>query len=410
MTSPSKAVLRVGIGGLGVGATVMMSEVAIHPRVKIVAGADPRPVARQKFEAQFGAKTFDSVEAMSESPDLDLVYIMTPSRMHAQEALIAADHRKQVILDKPMGLSIQECNAVVEATERNGVRILVGHTQSLDPPILRMAEIARSGELGRPVMVNTWFYSDWLYRPRSAEELDPKNGEGLVMRQGPVQVDIVRMLCGGLAKGVRASTTALDPDRPIEGSYSAFVEFENGAAATLVYSGYAHFATTELTWGLGLRGRVEDPDTNLNSRRLIAGFSPGAEYAHKDATRFGNPRAGGGIISGEGERHHAFFGITVLSCEHGDVRQTAEGIRIYGNEKRWDEPIPAGDQYSRRYTTVELDAMYNAWSKDAPLKVHDALWARGTTEICLGILQSAGEHREISLTHQVPYEGAQGLI
>jgi len=90
MTSPSKAVLRVGIGGLGVGATVMMSEVAIHPRVKIVAGADPRPVARQKFEAQFGAKTFDSVEAMSESPDLDLVYIMTPSRMHAQEALIAA--------------------------------------------------------------------------------------------------------------------------------------------------------------------------------------------------------------------------------------------------------------------------------------------------------------------------------
>lgn len=410
MTSASRAVLRAGIGGLGVGATNMIGEVAVHPKVKIVAGADPRPVAREKFEAQFGGRTFETVEAMCESPDIDLVYIMTPSRMHARQAVIAADHGKQVVLDKPMGLSIDECTAVVEAAERNGVRVLVGHTQSLDPPILRMAEIARSGELGRPVMVNTWFYSDWLYRPRSAEELDPKNGDGLVMRQGPVQVDIARMLCGGMGTGVRASATALDPARPIEGSFSAFVAFENGAAATLVYSGYAHFATTELTWGLGLRGRVEDPDTNLTSRRQIAGFAPPeAEYAHKDATRYGNPRASGGVISGEGERRHAFFGITVLSCERGDVRQTPEGIMIYGNDKRWEERIPAGDRYSRRYTTVELDAMYDAWSKDAPLTLHDARWARGTTEICLGILQSAREQREIPLTYQAPYQGAPGL-
>jgi phthalate 4,5-cis-dihydrodiol dehydrogenase len=102
----------------------------------------------------------------------------------------------------------------------------------MDPPILRMAELVRSGELGKPLQINTWFYSDWLYRPRAKEELDPGLGEGLVLRQGPVHADICRMLGGGLVHSVRATTSSIDPKRPIEGSYTAFMEFENGAAAT----------------------------------------------------------------------------------------------------------------------------------------------------------------------------------
>jgi len=406
----TRSVLRVGIGGLGVGATAMMAEAAAHPRVKIVAGADPRPEAREKFASQFGAETYRTLEDMCESPNVDLVYVMTPNRMHAGHAVVAAEHGKQVLLDKPMGLTLAECDAVIQAADRNGVRVLVGHTQSLDPANLRMAEIVRTGELGRPLMINTWFYSDWFYRPRCPEELDPSLGEGLVMRQGPVQVDMVRMLGGGMARGVRASTTAIHPDRPIEGAYMAYVEFENGASASLTYNAYAHFDSTELTWGLGLRGRVVDPDTNLKSRRQMASLSKEQENAYKDSTRYGNPRASGGVITGEGAMRHAFFGITLVSCERGDVRQTPEGIMIYGDDKHWEERIPAGDGYSRRYTTVELDAMYDAWSRDAPLTLHDARWAKGTTEICLGILQSARDRREIPLAHQTPYRGAGAVM
>ena len=331
----AKPTLRIGIVGLGVASTAMLPEVAAHPNVRITAGADVRQQALDRFASKFGGETYHSMEDLCKSPNVDAVYIFTPNRFHAEHAIIAAEHGKQVTADKPMALTLGDCDAIIDAAERHGVRLLVGHTQSLDAPILKMAEIVRSGDLGAPVMINTWFYSDWLYRPRSEQELDAAQGEGLVLRQGPVQVDIVRMVGGGLVRSVRAMTSTLDKARPIEGTHSAFLEFENGAAATLVYNGYAHFDSTELTYGLGLRGRPQDADTHLRSRRQIHGFSrPEDEWAHKDATRYGGPRSGGGVIGGPGERRHAFFGITVVSCEKGDIRQSPEGLVIYGDEER----------------------------------------------------------------------------
>lgn len=413
--------IRVGIAGLGVAATAMLAEAAQHPNAKITAGADPRRVARDRFTSEFGGETYADIEDMVKSPNVDLVYVLTPNRMHARHAVIAADHKKQVMLDKPMGLSLEECDEVIAAAERNGVRVLVGHSQSMDPPILTMAEMVRSGELGKPLQINTWFYSDWLYRPRAKEELDPAAGEGLVMRQGPVHVDICRMLGGGIVRSVRATTSSIDSKRPIEGSYTAFMEFEdpstgsgpstssgNGAVATAVYNGYGHFDSSELTWGFGLRGLQQGSDTHLKSRRQVFGFtSPEDEYAHKESTRYGSAKAGGGVISGEGERRHAFFGITVVSCEKGDLRQTPSGVFLYGDDEWREIPVPG---YTRRYTTRELDLLYDAWSRDVPLTLHDARWGKATTEVCLGILLSARERREVMMAHQTPYRGAHVSI
>jgi phthalate 4,5-cis-dihydrodiol dehydrogenase len=393
--------LRVGVVGLGVAAGLVLPEIAAHPRVKITAGADPRPEAREAFASQFQAETYPDVEPLCASPNLDLVYIFTPNRLHAQHAVVAAEHGKQVILDKPLGLSLAEADQAIAAAERNGVRLLVGHTQSLDAPIRAMADLVGRGELGRLLMVNTWFYSDWLYRPRSLAELDPDQGEGLVMRQGPVQVDIVRMVGGGRVRSVRASATAIDPRRPINGSYVAFAAFEEGAAATLVYSGHAYFDTTELTFGVGLQGYPVAPDTHPRSRAQIRGFADlAAEDAYKDSTRFGGTRRGG--APDPNARRHAFFGLTVASCEGGDIRQTPTGLVVYGPEGQRQIDVAAGASYEQRYTTAELNLMLNAWDSDAPLASHDGVWAKGTLEMCLAILESSRDGGEVILSHQKP--------
>ncbi|MXY59852.1 MAG: Gfo/Idh/MocA family oxidoreductase, partial [Chloroflexi bacterium] len=137
--------------------------------------------------------------------------VMTPDEMHAAHTIMAAEQGKQVILDKPMGLTLDECDAIIEATERNGTRVLVGHSQSLDLPNLKMAEIANSGRLGKVVMMHTMFYSDWIYRPRAREELMQDRGGSIVRRQGPIQVDISRMIGGGKVRSVRARTHIVDP-------------------------------------------------------------------------------------------------------------------------------------------------------------------------------------------------------
>jgi phthalate 4,5-cis-dihydrodiol dehydrogenase len=395
--------LRIGVVGLGVAAGLVLPEIAAHPRVRITAGADPRAEAREAFASQFQAETYPDVEGLCASPNVDLVYIFTPNRLHAAHAVVAAEHRKQVILDKPIGLSLDEADQAIEAARRNGVRLLVGHTQSLDAPIRAMANLVQRGELGRLLMINTWFFSDWLYRPRSRDELDPSMGEGLVLRQGPVQVDIVRMIGGGRVRGVRASATAIDPQRPINGSYSAFASFEDGAAASLVYSGHAYFDSAELTFGVGLQGFPVAPDAHQRSRQQIAGFADrNAEHAYKDSTRYGAAARRGGP-SDPSARRHAFFGLTVASCEGGDIRQTPTGLMVYGPAGPRPLDIPAGPTYGQRYTTAELDLMLDAWSNDAPLASHDAAWAKGTLEVCLAILASSREGGEVMLSHQTPY-------
>ena len=87
---------------------------------------------------------------------------MTPDEMHAEHADLAAEHGKQVILDKPMGLTLEQCDDVIAATEKNGTRVIVGHSQSLDLVNLKIAEIANSGQLGKVVMIHTMFYSAWI--------------------------------------------------------------------------------------------------------------------------------------------------------------------------------------------------------------------------------------------------------
>jgi phthalate 4,5-cis-dihydrodiol dehydrogenase len=296
-----------------------------------------------------------------------------------------------------------EADAIIEAADRNGVRLVAAHSQCLDPAIMQMAEITRGGELGRPIMVNTWFFSDWLYRPRSEVELDPSLGEGLTMRQGPVQVDIIRMMGGGMARSVKAIATAGDPSRVIDGSFSAFVDFEDGTAATMVYSAYGYFDTNEFSQGYGLQGYPASPDLNPGTHRRYRDWGGReGEIAYKDSTRFGNPRASGGSKEDPATKRHAFFGITVVTCEGGDIRQTPEGLRIYDKNGPREVPVSAGPNYNERYSSVELNLMIDALDRDAPVAFHDGNWGRATLEVCLGILQSTRERREIQLHQQTP--------
>ena len=397
MVSGTDKVLRIGVAGLGTGANNALTEVpglAAHPRVRLTAAADLRREALDRFASQFQAETFTSVEALCASPNVDAVYILTPSRLHAEHAIIAAEHGKQIILDKPMALTIEDAERVVAAVERNRVRLLAGHSQSLDAGILKMAEIVRNGDLGRPIMLHTSFFSDWLYRPRSAEELDPANGDNLVLRQGPIQIDIARLICGGLVRSVRAMTSIADKSRPIEGSFAAYLDFEDGTPAILEYSGYAHFDSSELTWGLGLRGTPRNADANLRSRQIIRSMLPQDEQAHKDSTRYGGGKA---RAPGRPLERHQFFGFTLVSCENGDIRQTSDGLMVYGNDERREIPMPM-----RLYAEAELDIMYKAWANDEPLEYHDARWGMATLEVALGILESARERREIPMSRQVP--------
>jgi hypothetical protein len=84
-----------------------------------------------------------------------------------------------------------------------------------------------------------------------------------VLRQGAVQLDIVRMLGGGMVRSLRGTTIVADPARRVEGAYAAYLEFEDGTSATVAFDAHGHFDSAELTYGIGLNGRPRDREFNL---------------------------------------------------------------------------------------------------------------------------------------------------
>jgi phthalate 4,5-cis-dihydrodiol dehydrogenase len=389
--------LRVAMAGLGVASTQILPHLARHPHVQVAGAADVRPDALEKFAREFGAETFASVEDLCKSPNVDAVYVCTPNHLHAEHVIMAAEHRKHAIVEKPMALSIEECEAMNAAAERNGVQLLCGHTHSFDPPIRKMREIVRGGELGRLTMINTWDYTDLMYRPRMPHELDTSKGGGAVFIQAPHQVDVVRLIGGGLVRSVRAYTGVWDESRRAEGAYVAYVEFEDGTPSTIVYSGYAHFDTAELHWWVGEGGQYRDPETNFQTRARLRQVADEAPL--KESMRYGGTREGGfaHLREEDAEIHQPFFGITLVSCQRGDLRQSADGLYIYGDQGKHEVTLPR----AANARDAEMDELYEAVAHDRPV-FHNGRWGEATLEVCLAIHESARQRKEISLSHQVP--------
>ena len=251
--------LRLGVAGLGRAFTVMLPTFLADSRVTLIAAADARPEARERFAADFSAKTYGTVQELCADPAVEIVYVATPHQHHAAHAILAAQHGKHVLVEKPMAITLDDCAAMIDAARRAGVHLVVGHSHSFDAPILRTRELIMSGAYGAVRMIHAMNYTDFLRRPRRPEELDTVQGGGAVFNQAAHQVDIVRLLGGGRVKTVRAATGAWDATRPTEGSYSALLTFQDGAFASLTYGGYGHFDSDEFQGWIGEMGQTKTP-------------------------------------------------------------------------------------------------------------------------------------------------------
>lgn len=376
--------LRLGVAGLGVASTLFLPGVEQHPHTDIVAAADTRPEALAAFRERYNGRTYATVEELCADPAVDVIWVATPNHVHAPHAILAAERGKHVVCTKPMALSVAECAAMCDAAEAAGVQLVCGQTFSMHPDIHAMREIVQSGELGRLIAVNSWLSTDWLLKPRLAEELDETRGGGVVYRHGPHLIDTVRLLGGGCVRSVRGTVGRWMPNRPCAGNFSAFLEFADGTPATISYNGYGYFDTSELTWGHGTRMYADDERVAVRKQLGANGVS---SESSKDEIRFGardlKPR---GL---------SWFGLTVASCERGDVRQSPNGVYVYGDAGR-REVVTAGEG---RMGVLEMNELYACLTEGTPV-VHDGRWGLATLEVCTALLRSAAERREIELAHQ----------
>ena len=384
--------LRLGVVGLGRAFVLMLPTLRAHPLVRLVAAMDLRPEARELFTAEFGGRSHATVEALCADPEVEAIYVASPHGFHREQVITALESGHHVLVEKPMALDLASCAAMVEAAEKAGVHLLVGHSHSFDAPVLHTRRAIEGGTHGRLRMITALTFTDFLYRPRRPEELDTAAGGGVVWSQAAHQVDIVRLLGGGLVKSVRATAAVWDPSRRSETAYNALLTFADGASATLTYSGAGHFDTDELCGWIGELGQRRDPADHGRARARLAGRSEADEIALKVARTYG-AGAGGDETPPVAHNH---FGFVVASCDRADLRPTADGMHVYADHDRRFEALPP-PMVPRAEVIDELRA---AVAEGVP-PIHDGAWGMATLEVCGSILQSAAEDREVVLHHQV---------
>ncbi|MDO8437855.1 MAG: Gfo/Idh/MocA family oxidoreductase [Nitrosomonadaceae bacterium] len=388
---PRRKPVRIGIAGYGAAALAFVPAILAHPGFELVAVAEPIESVCDEAAKALAVAAYASVPAMLAGAQLDAIYIGTPTEMHSVHVLGALAAGKHVLVEKPMAANLDDAKAMVDAAATAGTVFLVGHSHSYDLPIQTMRALISGGTLGRVRMVNTWCYTDWIYRPRRPDELVTGLGGGVTYRQGAHQFDIIRLLCGGKVKSVKARTFDMDPARRAIGAHTVFIDFEDGAAATAVYNGYGGFSSMDLCFDVSEWGFAQPEGARNFARRPLANSNAVSAVDEQAAKR----QRGKTAIPGSAPLQ-PFFGMTLVSCEKGDIRQSPHGLFVYSAEGKQEIKLPA-DRSPRDLVMAEF---YDAITGRAPA-IHDGRWGLANLAVCDAAIASSASGREEAALYQV---------
>jgi len=383
--------VRVGICGLGVAARQVRSSIDRTEGARLTAVCDVRPQEVSQWCDRYDLEGFTDINELVKSNSVDAVWVATPNNLHAEHTVLAASHGKHVICEKPMAISIEQATRMVDAIESNGVKYIQGHSRIHRPYVHKMGDVLASGRLGRVIHINSWMYNDWMQRPWEIHSVDENLGGGVVFRQGPHQMDVVRYLAGGLVRSVRGTSGYWHPHYKVPGDYHAFLDFEDGPTAMISFTGYGNFDIRELTWNIGEGGGRASDETVLGPRPRSHGDIPASDfYALDQYSLDGFDRRDQEV------RKQDFFGLIVVSCENGDIRQSPDGLYVY-TEKGREEVLMSEEELR----AGEIQALVDAVKQDGP-GFPDVRWGRATLEACIGMKESGQQRKEIMMEHQVP--------
>jgi myo-inositol 2-dehydrogenase/D-chiro-inositol 1-dehydrogenase len=192
-----------------------------------------------ELAAQCGAKAYDSLGACL--PGVDVVYILTPPSTHRALAIEAIEAGKHVVVEKPIAIELADAEAMIEAAERAGVKLMVAFNMRFRKGFGRLKEAVDSGSLGEPIH----FWSQRLgigVGPGPNWRTTPELLCGMSIESLSHDIDLVRWIAGEVVD-VRANIYASRPDLPrFDDNANVVLTLANGGTATIHASWCSHLA------------------------------------------------------------------------------------------------------------------------------------------------------------------------
>jgi len=238
----------------------------------------------------YGGAVYEDFESFLDHRPMTMVAVGSPSGLHAEQGIVAARHGLHVLVEKPIDISTERADRLIDECERAGVKLGVFFQDRVAPDLVRLKELIDAGRLGKPILASArvkWYRPPEYYsesRWRGTRALD---GGGALINQGVHTVDLLLWLMGDVTRVQSKGITAFHKIE-VEDTLAAALEFSNGAIGTLeattsVYPGYPR--RLELTGSEGTIIVEDDRIVAADLRHPLAELSRNnVEIVHQNAT------------------------------------------------------------------------------------------------------------------------------
>ena len=238
----------LGIGIIGAGAFGENHARAIADTgcASLVAASRRDPDELQKFSSRFNTIGYTDYRKLLHNDDVQAVVIAAPHQDHVRMAVDAARSGKHILLEKPMALTLEDCDRIIDASKKAGITLMPGHTMQFMPSSEVAREVLDSGELGHIIYGTGIVEKRWMNPDRREWNNQDPVGGGMLVTVGIHYIDLLTWLIGSRVSSVKASISTQFHEQKADDAAILYMQYENGTAAAMISTGYGSGAETFL--------------------------------------------------------------------------------------------------------------------------------------------------------------------
>ena len=267
--------IKVGIIGCGKIAQVRhIPEYLANPNAEICGFYDINLARAEELARKYGAKAYPTYEALLADPGIDAVSVCAANHVHAEISIAALKAGKHVLCEKPMAISLEECEAMVAAARESGKYLMIGQNQRLAKAHVKARELIAQGAIGKVLTFRTIFGhggpETWSIDPgKNVWFFDKtKAAMGAMADLGIHQTDMIQYVLGSKIVKTQAVLTTLDKRDAtggligVDDNAICIYQMENGVIGTMTASWTYYAAEDNTTMIYGTKGELrlyDDP-------------------------------------------------------------------------------------------------------------------------------------------------------
>lgn len=232
--------MKYGVGIIGAGRVSHAHARAVLAvdHCELIGVAEPEEQRRLAFCEKYSCLGFSHYQELIEHPEVHLVMIGLPHHLHSEAAVTALLAGKHTFLEKPMALTLEECDAMIQASQRTGASLMVAHTHHFISQNRKAKELMIAGAIGQVVIATDTWYKPFYADSRPAWFLDRKTGGGMWWMNGAHLIDRICWLLDAQVRAVKAYVGSPIYHFSAQDTAIALLELEDGRYATLHHCGY----------------------------------------------------------------------------------------------------------------------------------------------------------------------------